>query len=291
MIPIFASFVPRDFLIEVSKNNVPGHMIDRLSGINPAVGTSYEDIISIGGNYIYPTVAVSVNVSSTDGDDTNGGTGVWNVTIKGLDANWDRINETILLNGLTNVTSLKKYIRINHFYTRSAGSSEWNEGTISLISSNMLLSSIIPNHGEDQYALYSVPNNCSLLPFSGLITSSEDKTVEVELQTRIFGESWHTNVEVFSYRSNSIFDIRGFRLIPEKTDIKVRAKVGGTTGEIGATLNLLLINDDVLHNSSLTWSDGETGEVDNTTGANNNTLLFILIVLIVVAIIGSGKRR
>ena len=258
---ISAGEIPRDFLIEVSKGNVPGHIIERLAGINPSVGIDYEDITSHGGNYVYPVAAVFLNVSSTDVDDTSGGTGAWNVTIEGLDVNWNRINETVQMDGQNNVTTVEEYIRVNHVYTREAGSSEWNEGTISITSGSNILSTIIPTHGEDQQALFSVPANFSLLPFSAIVTSSEDKTVKVELQTRLFEESWHTTIELFSFRSNTIFDVKGFRLIPGRTDIKIRGLVGATTGEIGAVFNFVLINDSVLHNSTLNWSNGDSGGV------------------------------
>lgn len=277
---------PRDFYVEVSKGNIPGHTIERLSGINPTVGNSYEDIISSGGNYVYPTEAVLVNVASTDADDKDGESGAWNVTIEGLGADWGILSETIQLNGIANVTSANLYIRINHVYTRQVGPSGWNEGTISVTSGAMLLSEILPNHGEDQYAIYSVPANCSVIPFSGIITSSEDKAVEVELQTRLYGESWLTNIEIFSYRSNTIFNIRGFKLIPEMTDIKIRGKGGVTAGDIGATLNMLCITDDVLSNSTLAWGDGTI-----PPQPTNYFLIYMgVAIMMMVALLATRKR-
>ena len=39
------------------------------------------------------------------------------------------------------------------------------------------------------------------------------------------------------------------------------SKVGFTTGEVGSTLNMLLISNDVLHNTTLSWSNGDPSEV------------------------------
>lgn len=284
--------VPRDFYVEVSKGNVPGHSIERLTGINEAVGTVFEDIICGGGSYVYPVAAVFVNVSSSDVDDVDGGAGAWNVTIEGLDINWEPVSETVQLNGQTNVTSVEVYYRINHFYVRMVGASGWNEGAIMLTSTNMMLSHILAEHGMEQYARYSVPLNCWVMPFSGLLTTNEDKAVRSELQTRVYNdtcagfESWTTRQELLSYRSNTVFDVKAFNLISGKTDIKLRSKVGSTTGEVGATLNLLLIEDSVLNNSTILWEDGTIG-----TSTPNYFLIYVgVAILAMIAFLASRKR-
>ncbi len=258
--PMAYAQVPRDFYVEVSKGNIPGHSIARMTGFNGEVGVNYEDLITVGGSYVFPTVAARVNVSSDDPDDRLGGDGAWNVTIQGLDADWNPISETLSMDGITNVTSTLSYIRINDLFTRRTGSSMSNEGTISA-ENNLYLSEILPDHGHSQFSVYSIPVNTTALAFSAFVTSSEDKTVEVELLNHVFGEGWHVEVELFSFRSNTVFNVKGFELIPGKSDIKFSAKVGATTGEVGATLNLLLIEDSVLHNSTLNWSNGDSGGV------------------------------
>ncbi len=298
---VFGDIVPRDFFFEVSKGNVPGHSVVRMSGINDAVGTSYEDIITPGGNYVFPVVAGLVNISSTDADDTNGGSGVWNVTIHGLDGDWNPINETLLLNGLTNVSSTLSFIRVNTLESRKSGASYSNEGTVSVTQNALLLMEIIPLHGHSLYSIFSVPAGFYAIPYQGFLTSSEDKTVEVEFQTRLFGESWHSEVEVFTYRTNTVFSIKAFNAIPERSDIKIKGKVGGTTGEMGATLNMILVSEAVLRNSSLTWVGSgvvdtvpvSTGETLTVTNPENQIMMWvgILVVIAIGLSVVASRRR
>ena len=62
-----------------------------------------------------------MNVSSTDTDDTVLGTGAWNLTLSGLDADYVPQSETIQLNGQTPDQTVNAYLRVNRAYIRKVG--------------------------------------------------------------------------------------------------------------------------------------------------------------------------
>ncbi len=240
-----------DFYFEVGEGNL--HDVIHKFGVNPAVGTSYEDVWSIGGTYVFPAVATVMNVTSADTDDDIGGTGAWNITILGLDADYLEINETIQLNGTTPVITSNSYLRVWRAYVTNAGSQGTNDGAIYIgtgaytgaVPANVYLH-ILDEHAQTTTTIYTVPVNKTAFMTEIYFTSSEDKTVEYELMWREFGTVFRVKDEIYTYRSVIQIYYLIPREIPQRSDIKVRGQVGATTGEIGVGYNLILVdNDDI----------------------------------------------
>ena len=99
---------------------------------SPDLTTTEKTIWAGPGIYVYPTAAVQMTISSSDVDDTAAGAGLQQVLINGLDANYNEISETIILNGQTPVTTVNSYFRIQGtgMIGTAAGASEFNEGII-----------------------------------------------------------------------------------------------------------------------------------------------------------------
>lgn len=97
-------------------------------GHNDDVGTTFETVgdLSAASNFLATASTLEVSSSSTD-DET---TGAVTVVLKGLDANYDSINETITMTGQTGAVSVKYFLRINQMYVASAGSTGTNVGDI-----------------------------------------------------------------------------------------------------------------------------------------------------------------
>ena len=118
----------RDPYLEISKGNVPGHLQTHKFGHNEALSTSFETIWSGSNLYTYPAAATFMNLTSTDIDDVPLDTGAWNVTIFGLDAAYNQINETLQLNGQTRVQTTNQYLRVFRAFIRETGTTMSNEG-------------------------------------------------------------------------------------------------------------------------------------------------------------------
>jgi hypothetical protein len=118
------------FDLQVCRGRVKGWSTVISFGKNSDLSIVDEDLWELGGTLVAPTVAGTISTVSSSANDTAAGTGAQTMLIEGLDANYDKISETITLNGLTPVISTLEYLRVNNMLVLTAGSSMYNEGNI-----------------------------------------------------------------------------------------------------------------------------------------------------------------
>lgn len=119
-----AYLTDRDFLIEVSKGKVPGHSIIHKFGRNSAVGTSLVPVAS-AAVYQTPTTAQSLEFVSSSASDALNSTGAHEITVVGLDANYDE--QTVATaahatDGTVAVAISGTWTRVYRAYVSSSGS-------------------------------------------------------------------------------------------------------------------------------------------------------------------------
>lgn len=118
------------FGLQVSRGQIQGHSSVIVFGYNPDVDTTEESVWPDGGVIPHPTVASVLKISSTSTNDTSAGTGARTVYIEGLNADYNVVSETVILNGQTAVDTTHSYLYVNRFYVLTAGSGEENAGVI-----------------------------------------------------------------------------------------------------------------------------------------------------------------
>lgn len=161
--------VSKDFRIEVAAGRVPGHSVNRKFGRNDDIdtGSTPEDIWGGGGLYTgIPDTAETIEVFSDDANDTAAGSGARTLQLSGLDADWNEIEETVTLNGTTPVTTSNTWLRCNRQRVITAGSSDSNEGTITLrhtTTTANVFSQIQPGRSQSTILHYTVPAGKKLL--------------------------------------------------------------------------------------------------------------------------------
>jgi len=96
-------------------------------GRNPSIGNAPETVWNYGGIYVYPTVAAPVYVSGSDEQDGAAGTGARTVTVLGLDANYNMIQETLTVDGAPSGSS---FLRVYRAFVVTAGTLGANKGTV-----------------------------------------------------------------------------------------------------------------------------------------------------------------
>ena len=143
------------FDLQVARNQIMGHQVVSIFGYQSSVTTTAIPIWENAAAYVYPTSATTLTlVSSSASDDT-----LASVLINGLDANFNPISETLFLNGVTGVTTVNSYLRVNSMILVSAGTGQTtNVGTITLKQSSNTLSQIAIGIGKSQSTIYTVPN-------------------------------------------------------------------------------------------------------------------------------------
>ena len=220
---------------------VKGNMWDtrplNIFGFNRTIGTAFETIWDDGGNYTFPTSAVTMDVVSTSGSDT------MDVLISGLDANYAEISETVTLTGTVAVTTSASFLRINSAIIL-AGS---NVGDISISNGGTKYGFIGATLGTTQSSVYTVPAGHSLyllridvcsgtnngqkyLTFRNVVTTSAGRTLRV--------------AEATFATSQVSFDRQVPFKIGEKSDFHFEAKSSSAENEVSIFLEAILVKDD-----------------------------------------------
>ena len=243
--------IKTDFLVNVSAGRIDGLSMVRKFGHNLAVGTSLEDLWSEGGAYAYLSVATVLKISSADANDTLAGTGARTVQIYGLDSAHLEIDETIILNGQTEVNSVNTYLRIYRMVIRTAGSGGANAsivyagtGTVTAGVPAVVYSSIDAGLNQTLGAMYTVPANKTAYLLELQTSSGGQKAVDVYLLVRPINEVFQVK-DSFHYFQDSVpSNYKAYLKIEAKSDITIQAMVASTTSPVGSYYSLLLVDDD-----------------------------------------------
>jgi len=131
----------------------------RTFGLSPLAPNNFID---------YTLSAEQWFVTSNNANDTIAGTGAQKVQLVGLDGDWNRITETVEMNGLSGIlTTRTDWFRINKIFVVQAGSGMTNEGTLFItnttdtqtagVPDNIVYSNVLPNYSAMSVFTYSVP--------------------------------------------------------------------------------------------------------------------------------------
>lgn len=120
-----------DYYAELAFGNIPGARPVLIRGHNPSqtAASGFVDVSEFG-DIVYLSAAETMDIVSDDAADTSAGTGLRTLVIIGVDDTGAEIQETIVMNGLTVVTTVNSYLRVNFMVGLTAGSTGWNEGSI-----------------------------------------------------------------------------------------------------------------------------------------------------------------
>lgn len=262
-----ANKIYEDWRLQVSRGDINGIVHRNIFGRNDDADLSSgpEDVWTPGGDVNFPASASQLNVASSSANDAAAGTGVRTVFIRGLDANWDIVDETLALNGQTIVQTANTYIRVNRISAASAGSGGVAAGNISIFSgaatsgvpddATQLWRQIPAARNVCQCAFYSVARNYEAFVYNMFAMirrgTSGSAWADIELQVRdnaalnpdlpdaVFEEI--RDVEVNDL--NPAEFVNGFPdRIPEYADFKVRGVDGSANNLIvTAQLDFLLV--------------------------------------------------
>lgn len=218
------------FELQVSRGMVDGHTPIEIFGYSTAIGSTaqgpmWEGQTQSGGLYAYPSSAAPLVLVSTSTSDTS----ALSILIDGLDANYAPISETIALNGTTNVTTTKSFLRINQMITTNGA----NVGVITAKISSTTYAQINAGIGQTQMSIYTVPAGytfyLSYTQYDASIgfTSSAYMTAQEYNKNNVSGHVNVLNQSTFVQKQETPFTCPVAHT--EKTDLQfcVKASAGG----------------------------------------------------------------
>jgi hypothetical protein len=242
------------FELQVARGQVDGHKTLFKFGINGDVGTSVETVWAQGGTYVYPAAATVMKISSSSANDAAAGTGARTISIAGLDANYNEISETVILNGQTEVNTVNSYLRISRMFVATAGSGATAVGTIyagtGTVTSGVpanIFGMIAINANQTQMAFWTVPAGYTLY-LMGVFYTSGNATANAwtnfQLIQRPLGGVFRQQSSTRTAGSGDfVLDFHTPISFAEKTDIEIRAVASAGSSNVSAEFEAIYIKN------------------------------------------------
>ena len=136
-----------DEKLQVSRGLVRDTEVRNIFGFNPTIGTDYIPAWENNTIYTYPTVALNMTANSSNTSDTD-----VTITTIGLDENYNRIANTVTLNGTANV-NIGSFYRINDVITISGNA----RGDVTIANNAVTYAKINQGTGKNQASIFTVP--------------------------------------------------------------------------------------------------------------------------------------
>lgn len=217
------------------------NLYDGISGLDkfgylPTATTSFKTVWDGDNIYTYPSAATTMNVVSSVGATDDGK----EITIEGLDANYDVITETVTLGGDSagGTATTQSFLRVYRAFVANGTSVT---GTISIQQDGVAYAKITPEHQQTLMAVYTIPRGKVGYLVSGNLSVEKNQPVVAKVMARRVGGVLRTSglVTSFGVPFQRVWQIPP--VLPEKTDIEIRAKAGATTS-IAAGFEIVLEN-------------------------------------------------
>lgn len=248
--------VPRDFLIEVQKGNVSGHSLKHKFGRNDAVANNVWSFVNQLAFTAWPlSAATTVRVKAGDAADTAAGNGAREITIEGIDSNFDEISEAVATAGTSASSNTSaSFWRIHRAWVSQAGvygAANTAAVVIENSGAGTDLIQISIEEGQTQFGGWTVPlgKTAYLLSFHAEVDAG--KAADIRLFTR--RDIDDTTAPLGSKRillymdgvlGQESFEPRSPLLgLSEKTDVWAEARGAGAQTEVSVDFEFLVVDD------------------------------------------------
>jgi hypothetical protein len=136
-----------DEKLQVSRGLVRDAEVRNIFGFNNAIGTEFIAAWENAVDYVYPSTSLQMTAVSSNTSDT-----AVTILISGLDENYNRISNTVTLNGSSNV-SIGSFYRINDVITLSGNAL----GNVTIANSGTTYAKVNAGLGKNQASIFTVP--------------------------------------------------------------------------------------------------------------------------------------
>lgn len=245
-----------NFVLELAKGNVPKHSLITKFGHNSDVDTGSvpEDIWGQGGTYVAPTTARVHQLVSTNVNDTSAGTGARTVLVYGIDGSYNRVTETVTMNGTSTVDTVNSYLHIHLMQVITVGSGNVNAGVITATAKvdATVTCQLDTGEGQSSSSIYLVPTGYKAYVQrirARMNNSTANSSATIGVFTKPFNNSLQLKTKIGINNSGSSFveldytDSAPF-IVPAKCWIRmIVTGVTNNNTEIQGEYDLILIQD------------------------------------------------
>lgn len=216
-----------------------------------------EDIWSVGGVKDLSVTADTLDIVSSNANDTWEGTGAQLVKVEGLDENYALQEEFVTMNGTTEVVTTSQWIRVHRATVVFAGSGRTNAGniTLNLTTGGAARALISTGLGITQQSHYMVPagytgyilsQECSVYRTSG---GSGTKSAEITGKFFNVAGNMILNLGIVSVSSGTVYrEFTAPARIPEKSEYWYSATAAANGTAASVRWNMICIKNTLLRN-------------------------------------------
>lgn len=241
-----ANYFPMDnIFLNISRGLVKGTSYVHKFGAVPSMSTNTTGSVWDIGDTLYPwtawDTAGTITIDRASTSDANK-----QVTVVGLDANYDPLEETITLTNATGNTSTNSFIRIFRAYVIDGGTV--NVGLITIKKNGTAVAAIVAGKGQTLMAIYTVPDHHTAYLMKGTCTAQAGADGTGDMFVRYFGQTTFRvghSFEVSGSGGQYLYEFATPIRIPAKSDIDVRIATRSNNGRYTAAFDLILIKDNL----------------------------------------------
>lgn len=246
--------------LAIARGLITGQSLIYKFALNEDVAASSTESISKDGVLVMPTSASTVKIKAGgDANDTAAGTGAREITIVGLDENWQNASEAVATAGASaSSATTTTFIRVFHAYVSSFGTA-FTSGTAGGNAADITIQTnggtdliIIPQgDGQSKSSLYTIPSGYTGYLTRTYINVDSNKSADVHfykrenaddvtvpVQGRIVIAEYHELIGASEKHFNS------YPVFTEKTDLWFTSEVSsGSDSGIALEYDLILIQN------------------------------------------------
>lgn len=188
----------------------------------------------VASSVLYPwnTAAGTITAVSASGSDTG------DITIQGLDSDYNFAEETLTLTGTSPVAGSTTFLRVNRAFMNDAT----NVGKISVKNGTTVVTEIAAGYGQTLQCLYTIPAGKTGYMLNIHASASKNQETILSLFTRPFGGAFRTQTVIALYQNNQQLDFPVPLKFTEKTDIDLRVN-GSANATIASDFTIILVDN------------------------------------------------
>ena len=230
------------FELQVARGQVENHKTVFKFGYNPDIDGAEETIWDVGGIYAYPGSAVAMTVTTDAGTPANDN-GV-KVVVEGLDGDYNEVSEEVTLAGSGTATTTQTFFRVFRSYV--SGSQE-PTGNLNITNGGTTYARITVGENQTLMALWTVPAGYTgfldhVNIATGTTNANQYITAQI-VQRQLDGVFRVMMKQTLGSGGVADFLLRYPILVPEKTDIEVRAVSSGSNNLVSANFSMVYIKN------------------------------------------------
>lgn len=239
-----AVFYPSDeFELNIARGLVKGTSFVHKFGAVPALSNGATGTVWDINDTLYPWATWDASGATTLTADC-GAPDVGNsIVIQGLDADYNIIEETVLLAAETGNVTTNSFLRVFRAYYINGGAI--NIGNINIKNGTTNVLRISAGFGQTLMAIYTVPAGYTAYLTKGTASNGPNEHHSCNMFVRYFGQPNFRVGHAFELTSGQYeYEFTVPLPIPEKSDIDVRAsQVAGNNKRVTAAFDMILIKN------------------------------------------------